>query len=143
MSLTIDHQGGALDADGLAVLLSITEDVAGAFGASKGDLPPFRASLKIEPPRTDSGDFQPLWLNTPGQAADLVAQTVDALRAARRAYPTARTLHLFASIPVGAAFLLGQSLNTLGPVQTYEVEEDTSTVGVYRPELLLRPGEND
>lgn len=132
-----DH-GGDLGADGLALLLSVTEDVDSAFGASKRDLPPFRAILRIGPQRSPGEDFRPLWLATPGQAASLVAQTVEAIRAARRKYPSTRTLHLFAAIPAGVAFLLGQSLNTLGPVQTYEIE-DVDNVGRYRPELLLRP----
>jgi hypothetical protein len=128
--------GGSLKADGLAVLFSITEDVETAFGKSKADLPDFRAILRIGPPPNQAGKFEPFDIQSPGQALDIVEIAVEAIRAARREYPVS-AIHLFPSIPGGIAFLLGQRLNTLGPVQTYEVREPDS-IGKYRPEVLLR-----
>lgn len=142
VALQVNRRAGDPAAEDLAVLLSVAEDVEIAFGRSKPHLPAFRAILKISPPRSPEGRFQPLSIDTPAQAADLVAQTVEAIREARREVTAVRSLHLFAAIPVGVAFLLGQSLNTLGPVQAYEVTEPHS-VGVYRPELLLRPEDVD
>jgi hypothetical protein len=118
----------------LAALLSINEDVEPAFGASRNDLPVIRATVRIRP----AGErFEPLRIASPGQAAALAAHVVTELRQARRKYP-AESIHLFAAVPVGLAVLIGQQLNTLGPVQTYEHEEHDS-VGRYRPELLLLP----
>jgi len=128
--------GSSLEADGLAVLFSLTEDVEPAFGRSKADLPAFRAILRIGPPPADDGKFKDFKIETPGQAMDIVEIAVDAIRAARREYPVS-TIHLFPSIPGGIAFLLGQRLNTLGPIQTYEIREPDS-IGKYRPEVLLR-----
>ena len=42
------------------------------------------------------------------------------------------------AVPAGLAMLIGQLLNTLGPVQTYE-HISTEGVGVYVPSSLLTP----
>jgi hypothetical protein len=118
----------------LAVLVSIAEDVEPAFGASRADLPPIRAAVRV---RIPGENFQRFLIASPGQAAALAARIIGEVRRARRDYP-AESLHLFAAIPVGLAVLLGQQLNTLGPIQIYEHEE-TDGVGRYRPELLLPP----
>ena len=40
------------------------------------------------------------------------------------------------SVPVGLAMLIGQLLNTLGPVQTYE-HIQVDAIGVYEPAAVL------
>ena len=118
------------DGEGLALLLSVTRDVTPVFGASKGELPPIRAAVEL---RRAGASFAPLVLETPGQAASVVDQAIEAVRRAGETYQTTG-VHVFGAIPVGLAVLLGQRLNTLGPVQIYEHDE---TAGRYRPELLL------
>ena len=118
------------DGEALALLVSVTRDVQPAFGASKGDLPSFRAAVEL---RQAGASFEPLVLETPGQAAYVVDRAIEALRRAGETYATTG-VHVFGSIPVGLAVLLGQRLNTLGRVQIYEHDE---TAGRYRPELLL------
>lgn len=118
----------------LAVLVSIAEDVEPAFGASRTDLPPIRAAVRVRMP---GENFQPFKIVSSGQAAAMAELIITEVRRARCAYP-AESVHLFAAIPLGLTVLLGQKLNTLGPIQTYEHQE-TDSVGRYRPELLLRP----
>lgn len=118
----------------LAVLLSLTADVEPAYGVSRGDLPPIRCVVRVRPP---GAEFRVVRLEDPGQAVDVVQRTVDEVRRARELFRPS-SIHLFGAIPVGLSVLLGQRLNTLGAVQTYEhVEGDA--VGTYRPEVLLRP----
>jgi hypothetical protein len=60
------------------------------------------------------------------------------MRTARREYGSIGTVHLFMAAPAGTAVLVGQLLNTLGAVQTYEhLSIDGS--GCYKPAALLRP----
>ena len=62
----------------------------------------------------------------------------EGIRDARREYGGVGTVHVFVAVPAGLAFLVGQLLNTLGQVQTYEhVAADGS--GRYRKGPLLRP----
>jgi hypothetical protein len=131
---------GDVGADDLAVLISLADDVEKVFGASKPDLPAFRAVLHVQGPLRPDGNFEPLWLATPEQAVGVLEVLVQGVRELRREYPISGIIHLFAAMPVGFAFLLGQSLNTLGPIQMYEVDE-TGAVGRYRPEVRLRPGD--
>jgi len=46
------------------------------------------------------------------------------------------TIHLFLAVPAGLAVMIGQTLNTFGPIQTYE-HVGTDAVGVYKPAALL------
>jgi hypothetical protein len=118
------------DGDALAVLLSLTANVGPTFSNSKRDLPLLRAAIEVGRP---VDPFQAVVIETPGQAVDIVERTVEAVRRAREDFQT-RTLHLFGAIPLGLAVLLGQRLNTLGPVQTYEHDEKANR---YREEVLL------
>ncbi len=118
------------DGEALALLLSVTRDVKPVFGASKAELPPFRAVVEL---RAAGASFEPLDLGAPGQAASMVDRAIEAVRRAGETYQTTG-LHVFGAIPVGLAVLLGQRLNTLGPVRIYEHDE---AAGRYRPELLL------
>ena len=47
-------------------------------------------------------------------------------------------VHVFMSVPVGVAMMMGQSLNTIGPVQTYE-HLPIDAVGIYRPAAPIVP----
>lgn len=126
----IDTRPMRTEGNALAVLLSVTADVEPAFGASKRELPPFRAAVDVRP---DTDPFQPWSIERPGQAADFVERTVEAVRRARERLQT-DSVHVFGAIPIGLAVLIGQRLNTLGPVQTYEHDPKA---GRYTPELLL------
>jgi hypothetical protein len=130
VAVRVDTRPMRIEGDALAVLLSITADVEPAFGASKSELPPFRAAVDVRP----AGDpFEPLVLERAGQAVEIVERTVEAVRRARERHQT-DSVHVFGALPLGLAVLLGQRLNTLGPVQTYEHDEKA---GRYTPELLL------
>ena len=75
-------------------------------------------------------------LQTPGQALDVAEKTVAAVRNARHEYGITGRVHLFVAIPAGLSMLVGQMLNTLGPVQTYEHIQSDAT-GRYKPAALL------
>jgi hypothetical protein len=120
-------------ADDVAVLVSIASNVEPGFGASRDRLPKFRAILQVKAPASYPHD-----LTNPGQARDIAALVVEGLRQTRDQFQARGTVHLFLAVPVGLAFLIGQSLNTAGPVQTYEhIPEDA--VGRYHPSALLQP----
>jgi hypothetical protein len=119
--------------DDIAVLVSITSNVEAAFGASRTRLPKFRAILQVTAPAAYPHD-----LESAGQARDVTALVVEGLRLARDKFQARGTVHLFLAVPVGLAFLIGQSLNTLGPVQTYE-HLQSDAVGRYQPAILLLP----
>ena len=118
--------------DDLAVLISVTGDVIPAFSASKSGLSKFRALVDVRAP----GDF-PHNLSNTGQAADLVARIIKEIRKARTQFQTRGVVHLFMAVPAGIAMMLGQGLNTLGRVQTYE-HHPSGAVGEYRPAVLLQ-----
>jgi hypothetical protein len=129
----IDLRSANPDADDVAVLLSIASNVEPAFGASRSDLPEFRAILHVR----HDGHF-PQDIAKPDEASDVAALVVEGLRRARDEYQARGTVHLFLAAPVGLAFLIGQSLNTAGPIQTYE-HVPVNAVGTYLPAALLLP----
>lgn len=122
------------NADDIAVLVSVASNAEPAFGASRPDFPNFRATIHISRPE----DSYPQDVATPGEATDIVAVIVESLRAARDTYQARGVVHLFLAGPVGLAFLIGQSLNTAGPVQTYE-HIPTDAVGRYQASAFIRP----
>ena len=123
---------GSADATDLAVLVSVNNDVSQAVAASSGETGPFRAYVHIK--RADSGVGAVL--DTPGQVADVARKTVAAARNMRTEYRITGRIHLFAAIPAALAMLIGQLLNTLGPVQTYE-HIPTDATGIYKTAGLL------
>ncbi len=130
---TAETIGADVTANDLAVLVSVAANVEFAFAASKNDLPHFRAITTV----TKQG--QPLHdLPTPGQAVDAAYVAIEGIRSARDAYRPIDTIHLFMAVPVGLAMLIGQLLNTLGPVQTYE-HIPTDATGCYRKAAILTP----
>jgi SMODS-associated and fused to various effectors sensor domain len=122
-----------LSAEDLAVLVSVTENVELAFAQTQATLPKFRAITRVS--HKEQGRFD---IASPGQANDLAHRVIEAVRAARSNPRPLNTVHLFMSVPVGLAMLIGQLLNTFGRVQTYE-HIPTDAVGIYRPAALLFP----
>jgi len=118
----------------LAVLVSVNEDVEPAFAqTSRGTLPTFRAITRVSHPEYSRFD-----ITSAGLAVDIAMTVVDAIRGARHTHRPLSTIHLFMAVPAGLAMLIGQLLNTFGPVQTYEhISKDG--VGVYVPAALLTP----
>ena len=84
--------------------------------ASASDLPEFSAVSLIAP---KNGRY-PASIQSPGQAVHLARLVADQIRRARTEHPHLECTHVFLSGPVGLAVLIGQQLNGLGPVQTYE-----------------------
>jgi hypothetical protein len=118
----------------LAVLVSVAENVEPTFSQTpKGTLPAFRAITRICHPGQRRFDIA-----SAGQAADIAATVVEAIRVARESYRPMGTVHLFMAVPVGLAMLIGQGLNTFGDVQTYE-HIPTDGVGIYRAAAKLLP----
>ncbi|MCC6678241.1 MAG: SAVED domain-containing protein [Phycisphaerales bacterium] len=117
----------------LAMLVNIRANVEPAVKAT-GSLPAFRAILRIG--ATDSSGM--VDLNTPGRAAGAARFIGDQLRLARQHYPVVDRIHLFFSGPVGLAMMVGQQLNAVGPVHTYEHNQENGGVGVYEPAVVLR-----
>jgi hypothetical protein len=120
-----------LEARDLAVLVSAAGDVEPAISATVGR-PRFRAIVKVRP--GDGSARRELAL--PGQATHLSRLIVRAIREARRELPAVERTHLFLSGPAGLAVLVGQQLNAIGPVQTYE-HHQPDAVGAYRRAALL------
>jgi len=116
----------------IAVLVSACADAEKAVAAS--DMRDFRAVVRVSRPGT-----YPHLIRSAGEAVDLAHVVTDAMRGARDQYPECRRFHLFAAVPAGAAVLIGQLLNTLGPVQTYE-HIQTGGTGTYEPAALLVDG---
>ncbi len=66
----------------------------------------------------------------------MALRVITATREARRKYGVRGKVHIFMVVPVGLAMLVGQLLNTLGQVQTYEHIPQGAT-GHYEPAALL------
>lgn len=115
----------------LAVFVSALADVEAAVSATVG-LPKFRAVLSITP---EDGSAR-RELSSPGHAAQLARLIGRVIREARKELRTVERIHLFIAGPAGLAVLVGQLLNSLGPVQTYE-HEQIDGVGSYRAAALL------
>lgn len=125
----IDGNPSAAD---LAVLVSVSENTIPAFQATTG-LGPFRGIVHA----TASGDY-PHRLVSAGQAVHVAHEVVRSIRLARSRYGTLGAVHLFVAGPAGLAFLIGQLLNTLGVVTTYE-HVSASGVGAYARAAVLNP----
>jgi hypothetical protein len=126
-------RSGTVSADDVALLVSVASNVEPTFSASRMQLPAFRGLVVVTKPGNYPHDIE-----TPGKAAHLVRIIVEALRRTRDALQPRGALHLFLAVPAGIAMMIGQILNTFGPVQTYE-HVSTDAVGVYRRAALLSP----
>ena len=125
-----------LNARDLAVLVSVADEVEPVFAASFPRPYPFRALVRIG--KEEGGRCE---IKTPGEAADVALLVRDAIRQARSQIGQSGTVHLFLAVPAGLALMIGQLLNTLEAVQTYEIV-DTPEGQRYRPEVLLRPSQS-
>ena len=123
------RRAGAHD---LAVFASLTGDVEPAVTATPG-LPGFQGVLTVRP-RDGSSRRD---LIHPGEATHLAKMIAASIRDARARLRSVERTHLFFAGPAGVALMLGQQLNALGPVQTYEHDQSTSGRGSYRPAALL------
>ena len=121
---------GQTEADDLAVMVSVNADVEGAVVASRETTGPFRAYVHIKFPERQK------FLGSPGEALDVARLTIESAREARHKFGIRGKVHLFMAVPAGVAMLIGQLLNTLGPVQTYEHIQVDAT-GVYEPAGVL------
>ncbi|HEX7185880.1 MAG TPA: SAVED domain-containing protein [Thermoanaerobaculia bacterium] len=121
----------------LAILVSVTDDVRPSFNRSMRDLPAFRSLVFVGAEK----EF-PCTIPTAGQALDVARTVVETIKKARRAYAETELgdIHLFMAVPAGLAMLVGQLLNTLGTVQTYECVGPKAT-GRYRPAARLYPNQ--
>ena len=113
---------GDTAADDLAILVSVNADVSEAVGVSHQSLPRFRAYVHVRPIGAAPAD-----LKSGGEAVDLAHRVVEAARNARQQFHVRGKIHMFMATPVGLAALIGQLLNTLGQVQTYEHIPDGAT----------------
>jgi hypothetical protein len=127
----IDGNPGAAD---LAVLVSVSENTVPAFQATTG-LGPFRGIVHATAP----GEY-PHRLDSAGQAVHVAHEVVRTIRSARSRYGAVGAVHLFVAGPAGLAFLIGQLLNTLGVVATYE-HVSASGVGAYARAAVLDPSQ--
>lgn len=112
----------------MAVCISLTDDVEPEVG-NTATLPKFNTIVEIT-----RADYDPDI--TPGEGVEIgrVFQTKVREQLNRRS--NIDTIHLFASVPVGLAFLLGQHTNTLPTIQTYML--DTSEEPrQYKPAITV------
>ena len=123
----------SVSGDDLALLVSVASNVEPAFAASRPQLPAFRGMVVVTKPGNYPHDIE-----TPGMAVDIVRVISEALRQARDEFQPRGTVHLFLAVPAGLAVMIGQTLNTFGPIQTYE-HVGTDTVGIYQPAVRLEP----
>jgi len=121
------------NAKDIAVIVSAAANLELAFNASRDDLPPLRAVVRVSKPGTRRSE----WLE-PGQAVDVAQLVVEGLHQARTEFRKLGCMHLFLAVPVGLAMMIGQLLNKFGPVQTYEHIPDEG-VGHFEPAALLHP----
>lgn len=124
---------GDVRGDDLALLVSVASNVEPAFSASRPQLPAFRGMVVVTKPGNYPHDIE-----TPGKAVDIVRVIAEGLRQARDTLQPRGTVHLFLAVPAGLAVMIGQTLNTFGPIQTYE-HIGTDAVGVYQPAAVLAP----
>jgi hypothetical protein len=97
--------------DDLVLLVSVASNVEPAFAATRPQLHQLRGLVVVTKPGTYPHD-----LETAGQARDVVRVIVEGLRRARDVLQPRGALHLFLAVPAGLAMMIGQMLNTFGPV---------------------------
>ena len=128
----VSAYSGDVAGEDLAVLVSVNADVETAVADSRRCLPSFRAYVHVKP----ANELYSAKLETSGQAVDVAHRAILEVRRARQTYSIRGQVHLFMAVPVGLAMLVGQLLNTLGQVQTYEHIPQGAT-GHYVPAALL------
>jgi hypothetical protein len=124
----------SIKASDLGVMVCVTNDVEQAVAATPRFSEQFRAIVKLE---KDDGATH--LLSSAGHARDIAIKLQKAIKEARVSYPGLKQIHLFMAAPAGLTVLLGQLLNTFGPIMTYEFVSDGSAQGEYVPALTLNP----
>ena len=128
----VNTQGGDVAGNDLAVLVSVNADVTAAVAESRGHLPSFRAYVHSKP----ANELYGAELQTSGHAVDVARRTISEVRRVRASYGIRGRVHFFMAVPAGLAMIIGQLLNTLGQVQTYEHIPQGAT-GHYLQAALL------
>jgi len=129
----VEKKDGKVDGEDLAVLVSVNADVESALATTRSELPLFRGFVHIRHPREAS-----YLMKNPSQAAHVAKIVAEEIRKARTEFHLRGRIHLFMAVPAGLAMMIGQLLNTVGPVQTYE-HIPTDPTGRYHPAALLVP----
>ncbi|WP_302034134.1 SAVED domain-containing protein [Mycolicibacterium frederiksbergense] len=119
------------NAKDLAVCISVSDDVSGAFARSKDISSAWRAVLPIESGGDRNTRAQPLQAH---EVASLVHLTIDAIRDLRTRVLGIESVHFFVAGPAGFGFLLGTRLATLPTVVTYEFS--TAAVRYVRAAII-------
>jgi hypothetical protein len=109
--------------DALAVCISVSDEVTGAFARSHDITSRWRAIVEIRAPEGRNTRATPL---TGQEAASLVHLAIDALRESRSKFSGIESTHVFIAGPAGFAFLLGTRLATLPMIVTYEYQASTA-----------------
>jgi hypothetical protein len=125
---------GKVGGTDLALVVSVTHDpkaVMDDVRATFGSTIPFRAIVHVHA----EGRRQV----TASEATGIAHLAVNTLGDARSELKTRGAVHLFLAVPAGLAFLIGQLLNTVGEVQTYEHVAGQSPS--YIKAALLRPSD--
>jgi hypothetical protein len=118
---------------GVALLVSVRRAVEADFAQVRHDLlPNLRGVIEVRWPAGLKGARM-----TPAQGIDLALRVRQALASAQIDWRLrSRELHLFISAPVALAVLIGQLLNTWGPITVYE---ESSGAHPYAPSLTIAP----
>jgi hypothetical protein len=125
-------------ADDLAVLVMVNDDVEQAFqetAKDPKDAPAFRGIVRV----TKAGGIRHE-LATPGEALDVAHTVVNAINQARSDLRGIKCVHLFMAVPAGLAMMIGQLLNKIPTVQTYELVSEDG-VNRYRQAAQLHPSD--
>jgi SMODS-associated and fused to various effectors sensor domain/Effector-associated domain 7 len=109
----------------ISIAQQIHDDVQDTIAALKLPIGR-RIQVRLAPPHTTIVDA--------AHAKAIAEQLREIIKQARK-HSRRRPIHLFASMPVGLAVLIGAHLNACGPIQCYEHRRDH---GDYVPACLLR-----
>ncbi len=112
-----------------AVLVNVNDDVTGPFGASRLQLPSWRAVVNIAGPALGT-------VLGAQEAASLAWLVAHVVREARAELGPVASVHLFMAAPARFAVMLGTLLATLPPVTTYEYDTVRS---LYTRAAEIRP----
>jgi hypothetical protein len=122
-----EHDPGSV---AIALLVSATQPVEAAFANSRATLPDLRGVVHVSWPGAGTGTVM-----TPAQGVDFANQVRQALVRSRAEWrPRGGTVHAFIAAPAGLAVLIGQQLNTFGPVTVHEHVEH---LNAYVPALTF------
>jgi hypothetical protein len=129
--VSVDVRVEARDLTGsgdIVALLSVTADVRNDVAPMMRQIRP-RALVDVALP-------SPTQRLSAGEALRVAVEFVNAIRETRAKYAIRGTVHLFMAVPVGIAVMIGQLLNTLASVQTYEFDQRGSVP--FHPSALLQ-----